>query len=140
MIGGKINSLRNHLSLLAGYKDLSVEELSSDVTLRGAVERYLYLAAQAAIDLAEAVIAFRCLRKPSTIAESFSILFEAGLISSGLCDRLVRMAGFRNILAHDYERVDPSVLQDVLRHRLADIQQFVRSVSLRLEGSQAGPL
>jgi len=54
------------------------DEIQDDIDLKGAVERHLYLAAQSTIDLAEALIAFRNLRKPATIAEIFRILQEEG--------------------------------------------------------------
>ena len=38
----------------------------------------------------------------------------------------VRMIGFRNILVHDYLQVDRSIVYDVLRHRLPDIEDIGR--------------
>ncbi len=129
VIENKISAIRRYLGILAQYQAKSVEELSSEVTLRGAVERYLYLVAQATIDLAEATIAFKGLRKPTTMAESFSILVEAGLMDEQLGASLVKMVGFRNILAHDYERVDPRILLEVLRSRLGEVERFIQQVA-----------
>ncbi len=125
----KISSIKRYLRILDSYKKYSADELTSDLTLKGAVERYLYLATQAVIDLAEAVISFKKLRKPTTLAESFHILREDGIISQKLLDDLVKMAGFRNLLAHDYERMDYRIIVDVLRNRLGDIEKFIEAVS-----------
>jgi uncharacterized protein YutE (UPF0331/DUF86 family) len=129
VIENKLSSIRRYLDILASYRTVSLEEVESDTTLRGAIERYLYLLAQAAIDLADAFIAFRKLRKPATMAESFAILQEAGLLSRELAARLARMAGFRNILAHDYERLDYRIVLDVLHHHLRDVEDLVDAVS-----------
>ena len=51
-----ISNVKKYLSILDTYKNISIEDLQNDLTLRGAVERYLYLVVQATIDLAEAVI------------------------------------------------------------------------------------
>ena len=107
------------------YKNCKAEELASDPTIRGAVERYLYLVAQAAIDLAEALIAFKNLRKPTTLGESFDILEEADIIPSSLKENLVKMVGFRNFLAHDYEKIDYEIVVNVLHNRLGDIERFI---------------
>ena len=98
VIENKISSTRKFLGLLDRYRGYSKDEIQEDIDLKGAVERYLYLAAQSTIDLAEAVI--RNLRKPATMAESFRILQEEGLLSAELAGKLTRMAAFRNILAH----------------------------------------
>ena len=129
VIENKISSIRRYLAILASYQSLSLEQLSSDVTVRGAVERYLYLLAQAAIELAEAVIAFRNLRKPATLGEGFSILYDAGILPQRLRDNLTKMAGFRNILAHDYERLDYGIVYDVLQNRLGDVEEWAAIVS-----------
>jgi len=38
------SKVRKYLLILDNYKDSKQEELAQDITLRGAVERYLYLA------------------------------------------------------------------------------------------------
>ncbi len=129
VIENKISSTRKFLGLLDRYRGYSKDEIQEDIDLKGAVERYLYLAAQSTIDLAEAVIAFRNLRKPATMAESFRILQEEGLLSAELAGKLARMAGFRNILAHAYEDIDGDVVYDVLQHRLKDLAEFLDRIS-----------
>ncbi len=128
VIENKISAIRRYLGFLEPYKHYKAEELAPDPTVRGAVERYLYLVAQATIDLAEALIAFKDLRKPTTLGESFDILEEANIIPSALKENLVKMVGFRNILAHDYGEIDYKIVVDVLRNRLGDIEQFMEKV------------
>ena len=70
------------------------------------MERYLDIAIQSTIDLAEAIISYRNFRKPATMTEAFYILNEEELISQELTKKPVKMAGFRNIIAHDYEKID----------------------------------
>lgn len=129
VIENKISSIRRYLEILDSYRKFTLDQLKSDVTLRGAVERYLYLLAQATIDLAEAVIALRKLRKPSTLDESFAILQEAGMLPASLATNLARMAAFRNLLAHDYERLDYDIVYNALQTRLSDAEQFVEVIS-----------
>lgn len=42
------------------------------------------------------------------------------------------MAGFRNIIAHDYEDIDFSLIYDVLKYNLVDIEEFVGEIRKRL--------
>ncbi|MBI4285161.1 MAG: DUF86 domain-containing protein, partial [Chloroflexi bacterium] len=117
---------------LRGLRDYSRGAIEKDMILKGAVERYLYLGTQATIDLAEEIIAFKGFRRPGSYSESFYVLEEQGLLSAGLTRRLVSMAGFRNVIAHDYAKLDFKRVYDVLRNDLGDIEEFVSEVKKSL--------
>lgn len=127
-IENKISSVRKYLKILENYKKVSSPEIESDINLKGALERYLYLAVQATIDLAEAVISYNNFRKPTVLSESFDILNEEGMISSELTKKLVKMVGFRNIIAHDYEELNYDIVFDVLHNKLNDIEEFSKKM------------
>jgi uncharacterized protein YutE (UPF0331/DUF86 family) len=129
IIENKISIIQKYLRILESYKQYSLQEIQSDVNIRGALERYLYLAVQASIDLAEAVIAYKKFRKPTTLRESFYILEEENIIGLDLSEKLAQMVGFRNILAHDYEKLDYAIVLDVLHHGVGDIEAFITTIS-----------
>lgn len=129
VIENKISSVKKYLRILERYKQYSQDEIVNDIDKKGAVERYLYLAAQASIDLAESVIAYKNLRKPSTMSDSFYILQEEGIISIELTEKMVKMTGFRNIIAHDYEKLNYAIVYDVLQSKLPDIEDFLNRIS-----------
>ncbi|MBI5237944.1 MAG: DUF86 domain-containing protein [Deltaproteobacteria bacterium] len=132
VIENKISSIQKYLKTASGYKKYSLKEIEQDETIRGAVERYLYLLAQSVIDLAEAAISFRGYRKPATMAESFSILAEQGIISDELTGKMIRLTGFRNVLAHDYEKIAYGIVYDVLQNRLADVEEFLSIIQRKI--------
>jgi len=128
IIENKISSIQKYLDILEQYKKYSKKEIEGDTNTRGAIERYLYLATQATIELAEAVVSFKNLRKPSTLRESFQILNEKNIIETELTEKMINMAGFRNAIAHDYEDLDYNVVCDVLQNRLKDIKEFQETI------------
>ncbi len=132
VIENKISSIQKCLKTVSRYRKYSRNEIEQDETVRGAVERYLYLAVQSAIDLAEAVISFRGYRKPTTMAEGFSILVEEEVISNELAGKMIRMTGFRNVIAHDYEKIDYGIVYDVLQNGPADIEGFITIVQKKI--------
>lgn len=125
IIENKITAVQKYLKQAAKYKKYTKEEIEQSADLSGAVERYLYLAVQSCIDLAEAVVSFKDFRKPTTYQESFEILAEEGVLDANLVGSMARMTGFRNIIAHDYEKIDYNRVYDILQNRLADIEVFV---------------
>ena len=71
VIENKISDVRKYLGILDRYTRYSREQIEHDIDIRGALERYLYLATQATIDLGEAFISYRGFRKPGTLSVTF---------------------------------------------------------------------
>lgn len=132
VIENKISSAKRYLKILQRYRGRKKEEIEGDVDLRGAVERYLYLAVQATIDLAEAVISYKGFRKPTTMSETFEILNEERFISARMTDKLVKMTGFRNIMTHDYEKIDYGIVYNVLQKGRIDLEGFLKRIEDKL--------
>ncbi len=130
VIENKISSVRKYLDILEHYKNFSKDEITGDIDRKGALERYLYLVMQASIDLTEAVISYKKLRKPSTMSESFHILEEADIITPELSQQMIKMTGFRNIIAHDYENLNYDIVYDVLQNRLSNIENLLDKITL----------
>ena len=129
VIENKISSIQKYLGILKRYQQYSQQELVNDIDKKGALERYLYLVIQSTIDLAEAIISYKNLRKPSTMSESFHILREEAIITDEVTDQLVKMTGFRNVIAHDYEKLDYDIVYDVLKNRLSTVEAFLIDAS-----------
>ncbi|MBI3420720.1 MAG: DUF86 domain-containing protein [Candidatus Sungbacteria bacterium] len=128
VIENKISYIKKHLAAVREYRVGAADDLKKNPMLEGAVERELYVLAQAAIDLAEAVVAFKNLRKPTTMREAFDILAEANLLPKEFVERFVGIVGFRNALAHDYEELRLEVIYDVLQHKLPQIEEFLSHI------------
>jgi len=124
----KLNEVLKFISIVEGYQRYDMGQLSTDVTLRGAVERYLYLLTQSTIDLGEMIVSFFKYRKPSTYADIFEILFENKLISKELLVVLKKMTGFRNILTHAYGEVNIELVYQVLQKDVPNITLFLSEI------------
>ena len=108
------------------------EEVARDVKEQRFVEHTLQVAIQAALDVASHVVSDERLGEPRTNRELFMLLARQGLLPAELCERLSRMAGFRNVLVHGYQDVDLEVVRDILVNRLDDLLAFVRTIRARL--------
>ena len=120
----KLTELAEYVTQVSEYRDLTVERYRADWKTQRIVERTLQIAIEACLDIASHVLADRRLRAPSTYAETFEILGEAGLISSSLSQVMVEMTGFRNVVVHEYARVDADVVVRILRDHLEDFRRF----------------
>ena len=84
----------------------------------------MQLAIEVCADVANHVISDRGLEIPSTYAQAFEVLAQAGLLDDQLRAAMVRMTGFRNILVHEYASIDPEIVVRILRDHPVDLQRF----------------
>ena len=92
----------------------------------------LQRAIQAAIDLAGHIVAADKLGLPETVRANFTLLRNAGVISTELGRKMEAMVGFRNIAIHNYQAIDPEILKVILQERLSDLEDF-SAVILRID-------
>ncbi len=122
--------LETYLEQLAPYREIGLAAYQHDWKTQRIVERTLHLAIETCMDVADHIVADRRLRVPETGAESFEILAEAQLVPRELGNALAKMVGFRNILVHDYTRLDPAIVVRVLHEDLLDLSRFRDAVRL----------
>jgi len=104
----KLQQLDVYLSNLKKLKNeiKSPEEFLEDFHLYGLAERYLQLSCQVVLDTLNLVIIEEAWEKPEDNQEAVSILFGKNIISENLATNLEGIAGFRNILVHEYGKID----------------------------------
>ena len=64
-------------------------------------------------------------------------LGERGIVPSEFAQAIRGMAGFRNILIHEYASVDMKKVYDVLHNRLDDFRKFAGYIEMYLSRLQA---
>jgi len=111
------------------------EALRTSVKEQRFVLHTLQLAIQAALDAASHVVSDGRLGEPERNRELFALLTNAGWLSPDLGSRLEEMAGFRNVVVHEYASVDLEIVRDVLQNRLDDLLQFAAAMRRRLSSA-----
>jgi uncharacterized protein YutE (UPF0331/DUF86 family) len=86
-------------------------------------------AAQAAMDLAAHVVSTEGYGLPTSVSEAFTLLAQHGVVPIDLADRLRKMVGFRNIAIHNYQTIDPHIVQSIVQTRLDDLRTFAATVA-----------
>ena len=124
----KLADLDQYLGQLSEYQSVSVEQYRGDWKTQRIIERTLQMAIEVCLDVATHIIADRGLRAPTTYAEAFEVLGEAGLLDPVMRDVMIRMSRFRNLIVHEYARVDPAMVVRILREHLADLARFKTAV------------
>jgi len=120
----KLAELEEYLGQIREFSSVSTESYLGDWKIRRIVERTLQIMIELCIDIAGHIISDRRLRVPVSYADTFKSLAEAGLITPQISDVMEKMAKFRNIVVHQYEKVDTEIVILILRKHLDDFLVF----------------
>ncbi len=124
----RLRLLEKNLAALESLrKELTFEELSTNVQSEWALRYGLLESIQIVIDLACHLASKFNLGNPESYADCMRLLGQFEYISNDLSAKLTAMVGLRNILVHDYMVVDLRRLFDFLAN-IDDIREFARSV------------
>jgi uncharacterized protein YutE (UPF0331/DUF86 family) len=124
----RLEALKAYLAELDHYAQYSFDELTSDFVKYRAVERTLQLAAQAVVDVAVHIIAADYNSRIQDYRQGIESLGKEGVLPVAFAQRLAPIAGFRNILVHEYLAVDPTKLYDILMNSRADLWEFGQGI------------
>ncbi len=92
-------------------------------------ERALHLAAEAIFDVGHHVLAGRGHAVPASYREIVPALVAHGILPPELGARFEGMAGLRNLLVHDYARIDGDMIWRALDEHIADFRAAHTSLS-----------
>ena len=67
-------------------------------------------------------------RKADLLPADITLLEKRGVIDPQLAGKLRKMVGFRNIAVHEYETVDPAIVDAIVQHHLGDLRAFSRRI------------
>ncbi|PYQ96517.1 MAG: DUF86 domain-containing protein [Acidobacteria bacterium] len=130
VVQARIAKIREYVALLRKIRGLTDERrFVKDPLVYGNAERYLHLAIQAVLDVSHHIVADMNLSLPATSQELFDVLAARKVLPKPLSKRLISMAGFRNVLVHEYLEIDRRRVWRVLNDELGDFEKFIRAVS-----------
>ncbi len=111
------------------YYSISSEvPFEKDYFKQDAIAINIQRACEQSIDLANYIIKKKKLGLPKASRESFSILVENNIIDSVLSSNLQRMVSFRNILIHEYKKLDITLMKDVIENHLNNLIEFTNII------------
>ena len=122
----RIKHLEDNINYLKKIENFDQKTFSSDPDIYYRFERALHLAVEAVLDLGNHLIADQNLETPDSNRDIFRILFENKIISERLKKSLIKMAGFRNILVHDYLDLNRELEYEIIKNSIKDIKEFMR--------------
>lgn len=131
----KLDELDAYLSELREIAPASFEAYKG--ANKRACERLLQISIECTLDICKLFVTGLRLGLPAEEDDLFEKLREAKLISPEMAEKLKEMKGFRNIIVHQYGRVDDQIAFQILKHNLGDFEEFKKHVLKALKGHSA---
>ncbi|MEW6540764.1 MAG: DUF86 domain-containing protein [Bacillota bacterium] len=124
----KTDRLVEYITDLEEQRHISAADWEANKMLRNHLERTLQKAVESCLDIGKHLIVSLNLRTPEDYKDIMVILTEAGILPQEKLSKFKQMAQFRNVIVHDYEKIDPHVILAILRKDLDDLRLFARAV------------
>ncbi len=132
----KLSQLEEYLSQIREYSHVAVQEYALNWRTQRIVERTLQMMIELCLDVSGHIVSDMRLRTPTSYADVFKVLHENDLINADQYQVMEKMAKFRNVVVHHYDRVDETIVVTVLSKHLDDFLVF-RDVVIGILKGQA---
>jgi uncharacterized protein YutE (UPF0331/DUF86 family) len=133
-VQARLRRLEEVVTMLRELAKLDNSSLRTSLRDMWAVERGLHLGAEILFDIGNHILTSQYGTSSEGYQDIVEQLAQQGILDPGLHQRLRGLAGFRNILVHDYLRLDPDRVQEALAKAPGDFDDFARAIRRWLEG------
>jgi len=123
----RLDELSERLTRLELLKEKPRAAFDRDPYLRDIVERNLEIAAQCCIDISHRIISLEGSQKPADYYEAILQMGTLDVVPADFARKLAPIAGFRNVLVHDYVRLNWDVVYEHLKE-LEDLRVFANHI------------
>ena len=120
----KLSELDEYYNQIREYEKITIVQYSDDWKIQRIIERTLQMMIEACVDIAGHIIADKEYRVAKSYSDTFKVLHDENIVSSELFSALDKMAKFRNIVVHHYDKVDAEIVVGILKKDLKDFMDY----------------
>jgi uncharacterized protein YutE (UPF0331/DUF86 family) len=124
IIEDRLQALKGYLALLDTKRDLPFAQILNDLDAYHVILYRLQMACQVAIDISSHILAAGLGKHIVEYREIILALGTEGVFPAEFAKRFAGIAGFRNVLIHEYLIVDPDQVYRLLQTGLDDFRAF----------------
>lgn len=130
VIKRKLKELEQNLIYLKQISyNINEDNLKSDMIRYWGIERGIQISIECIIDISNIIISVSGQEKPDTYREIMLMMASLGVVSKEFSKKLANMVGFRNILVHDYTKIEPEIILNILNNDITDFVKYTSEVT-----------
>jgi uncharacterized protein YutE (UPF0331/DUF86 family) len=128
LIMAKAGKVDAHLRRIKAKRSAKLQEFLDDLDIQESILFNLQMAVQNCIDIAAHVISDDELGVAGSTNEMFYILQENGYLTPALTEKMVAAVGFRNLVIHEYGKIDLSKVYHVAQDDIDDLEEYLKAI------------
>lgn len=128
VIISRVEQIDKHLDKLSPYISLTYEQFLKDSIAQDVVEYNLFQIVNHVVDVVEHIVVDEDYGLPSTSYEAIQILLDKEIIDKTDLKLLKEMIGFRNVVGHEYIKINKEIVCNILKNNLPDIKRIVSKI------------
>lgn len=132
VIVAKAGALKRHLERLRGIGRMKRHIYLENLDAQDIAVHNLQMAIQKCIDIGNHFFSEWDIGAPASYAEVFDEMRRRKIITRAMTDRMIKMAGLRNRIVHEYEEIDHGKIFSFIKHDLRDFEVFLKAVARHL--------
>ncbi len=128
LILAKAGSVQKYLSRVMEKRDIDLQIFLKDLDRQESILFNLQMAVQNCIDIAAHIISEEGFGVPGSTNEMFYLLEENGYLDSELTEKMVKAVGFRNLVVHEYGKIELKQVFEVAQEDIKDLDEYLISI------------
>jgi len=128
LIVAKAGKVDEHLKRIKVKRSVKLEEFLGDLDRQESILFNLQMAVQNCIDIAAHVISDEELGVAGSTNEMFYMLQENGYLPLELTEKMVVAVGFRNLVVHEYGRIDLTKVYQIAQKDIDNLEEYLRAI------------
>jgi uncharacterized protein YutE (UPF0331/DUF86 family) len=128
IILAKASAVEKHLRRIEEKSQIPLPEFLNNSDLQDVILFNIQMAVQNCIDIAAHLASSEGFGVPGSNNELFYTLEEHAIINPQLTERLVKAVGFRNLIVHEYARLELDRVFHIARKEIHDLHDFIKTI------------
>jgi len=128
IILAKAGACNKHLRRIEQKVDSGIAQFLIDADLQDVVLFNIQMAIQNCLDIAAHIVSDQGLGVPGSSNEMFYMLEENHIIPRDIAEKMIKATGFRNLIAHEYARLELETVFHIAKTDILDLKQFIKTI------------
>jgi uncharacterized protein YutE (UPF0331/DUF86 family) len=128
----KFDSIARCILRIESKQPFTEDQLCENFDLQDIISTNITRSIQLCVDVSSIIVSRSQFPIPSEMAGLFDILCTLNFISKNTALSLKKSVGLRNIMVHEYEKINWEIVFNVSNNHLKDLKEFCRQILAKL--------
>lgn len=132
LIMAKSGSVKKYLNRIKLKSNTDLQTFLADLDRQESILFNMQMAIQNCIDIASHIISDEGFGVPGSTNEMFYLLEDNGFLSNPLTEKMVKAVGFRNLMVHEYGKIDMDEVFEIAQKSINDLNDYLKSIFIKI--------